>query len=202
MRYGCRLMILVLAAMVALSAGCRRGGKDKADTEPATSATKPPPGGGAPTTPPPPPEVKPGDIAGKARVVFGFYLEKGPLTPSVKWDKSEGRLTISHVHSSVNIGPGFNTRIASEEVSEPSLRNLIVDYVTTTVGKLPEVKVLELHVLFEGKDVARVTATQKEMKDAIAAASEGGKNAPRGQRWRDVLLKKLPGVWIAPKLGE
>jgi hypothetical protein len=56
--------------------------------------------------------------------------------------------------------------------------------------------------LFEGKDVARLTATQKAMKDAIAAASEGGKNAPRGQRWRDVLLKKLPGVWIAPKLGE
>jgi hypothetical protein len=206
MRYRSWLMVLMLAAMVALSAGCRRGGKEKAGTkpsqppQPSASATKPGPVGGPPMTPPEPPEVKPGDIATKAVVVFGFYLEKGPLTPQVKWDASKGQLTISHIYSSVNMGSGYNTRVAAEKVTKTGVRNLMGDYAAKVVKQLPEVKVFELHVLFKGKDVGRLTATRKEIEDAMAAAGADPKNTPGGERWMKALFEKLSGAWIAPKL--
>jgi len=202
MRHGWRLIVLVLAVTVAVCAGCRRGGEQKPGTPgtPTSETTKPGPRVEPPGPPPQPPKVEPGDIAGKARVAFTFYLEKGPLTPKVSWDSSPGRLTVSIVHSSVNIGPRGNTRVASEKVGATSVRNLIAEFVKRTVEQLPEVKVLEVHVLFKGKDVGRLTASRREMQKAMAAADKSTDNV-RGSQWIDLVIEKLPKAWVSPRLG-
>jgi len=200
MRVGWRPIVLALVVTVAACVGCRRGGeREPAATRAPTPETAKGPTAEPPRPPPQPPKVQPGDIAGKARVVFVFYLEKGPLTPEVTWKQSEGRLTISMVHSSVNQSPSGNTRIASEQVTAASVRRFLADFVKRTVEQLPEVKVLEAHVLFKGKDVGRLTASRQEMEKALAAANVK-QGQRRGQRSFDIVIEKLPGAWVSPRL--
>jgi hypothetical protein len=200
-----RLMVFILAGAVAVGAGCRGGGKKAKPTTTTSGTTKPTPSGGETQPPiklPEPPKVKPGDVAAKANVAFGFYLEeKGPLTPVVTWDKSKGRLTIRYTHSLVNIGPRGNTRVEAPAIQAADARSLLANCVERTYGKLPEVKSLEVHVLFKKKDVGRLTASREQMGAALKAAN-AVKSAPRySPKWVNALLEKLPEVWISPTIS-
>jgi hypothetical protein len=201
MRHGWRMVVLILVGAAVLSAGCNRGGKKKpAAGTSETNGTRPGPSGGPPSPDQKPPEVKPGDIAGKARVTFGFYREKGPLTPKVTWNKSEGRLSITQVHSAVNTGPDVNTRVESKTISADAVGGLLARYVDATLNQIPEVKVLEVHITFKGKDAGRVVAKRQEMEKAVAAANAAKPKVSSGERWHDVVLANLPDAWISPSL--